>query len=291
MLEKIKFWFNASRGYSLPMSVFSWLIIFCWGIKINGNIIYGIIALVGIALTHLGTNLFDDYIDFKNNIPKQDCKRVYFKNEKVSLNKIFFILAGCFGIAFFIGIFFVSKFGINIILITVLTGILCLLYPKLNHYALGELALITIFGPCIFYGVSVVMEIEFKSILFIISMLVGILTVILLDAHALMDFDSDKKSNKKTLLVILGNKKYALNFLFFLIFLSYGIMFFLILKGIISPIALLIIFTLPITKNLYFYLREYIKQENSKDFLRNFILARNLVITLEIILTISICIK
>ncbi|UKI40884.1 MAG: hypothetical protein L6V95_12345 [Candidatus Melainabacteria bacterium] len=71
--ERFLFWFKASRGYSLPMSVISWLIIFVYALKFsNGNIIYGILALIGIAFAHLGTNLFDDYIDFKDNVPKQN---------------------------------------------------------------------------------------------------------------------------------------------------------------------------------------------------------------------------
>ena len=73
--ERFLFWFKASRGYSLPMSIISWLIIFVYSLKFNSvNILYGIYALVGIIFAHLGTNLFDDYVDFKDNVPKQKYK-------------------------------------------------------------------------------------------------------------------------------------------------------------------------------------------------------------------------
>ncbi len=291
MIDKLIFWFKASRGYSLPMSIFSWLVVFSWCFKDSENIFYGILALIGIVLAHAGTNLYDDYIDFKNEIPKQDCKRVYFKDGKVGLNKILLILSICFGVAFFIGIFFVLKFGINIILISVSSGILCLLYPKLNHYALGEFALILLFGPCLFYGISLVMGVDFEIILLLVSVLVGILTVILLDTHALMDFDSDKESKKRTLLIIFGSKKNALFFLFSLIFLSYVIMILLMLFKLISPLVLLIVFTLPMVRKLYGYLKEYIVHADSNNFLRNFVLARNLVVALEMILTVSILLR
>ena len=66
----------------------------------------------------------------------------------------------------------------------------------------------------LFYGVSLVMGVDFSLELFIISLLVGILTLILLLAHAFMDFDSDKEVNKKTLLVRLGTKERDFNFLY-----------------------------------------------------------------------------
>ena len=75
MIDKILFWLKNSRIFSLPMTVLSWLVVFAYAIKHDGNIFNGIIALIGIACAHLATNLFDDYVDYKS-LPEnsQKCK-------------------------------------------------------------------------------------------------------------------------------------------------------------------------------------------------------------------------
>ena len=103
-----------------------------------------------------------------------------------------------------------------------------------------------------------------------------------------MDFDSDKKVNKKTLLVRLGTKKRAFNFLFLLLAICYVTIFYLIFAKVISPFGVISIFTLHLVVRLYKYLKDYIKNPAPKVFLRNFMLSRNIVSSLDIILSISI---
>ena len=291
MFSNLKFWFRASRGYSLPMSLLSFLVVFLWCVKEGGNISYGLIALVGIAFAHLGTNLFDDFIDFKNNVPKQEAKRTYFENTNVTLKTIFLATFLCFFISSVIGAFFIYKIGIEVLYISLFTGLLCAMYPKLNHISLGEIALTLVFGPCLFYGVSLVMGCDFSFKLFIISLLVGVLTLILLLTHAFMDFDSDRKINKKTLLVRLGTKNLALNFIFLLLGFCYVAIIYLIIAKVISLFAVFSIFTLYLTVKLYRYLSDYIKNPDPKLFLRNFMVSRNLVSLLDIIISIGILVR
>ena len=49
----------------MPITVLSWIVIFIYALKHNGNAILGIVALVGISLVHMATNLIDDYFDYK----------------------------------------------------------------------------------------------------------------------------------------------------------------------------------------------------------------------------------
>ena len=56
------------------MSIMAWLIPFSYGLHNHGNIWYGLIAFVGIICVHLGANLFDDIIDYKNALIKQKNK-------------------------------------------------------------------------------------------------------------------------------------------------------------------------------------------------------------------------
>ena len=59
---------ECSRIFSLPMTIQSWLVIFVFSLIDSGNILYGILALLGICFAHLGANIFDDYIDYKSLI-------------------------------------------------------------------------------------------------------------------------------------------------------------------------------------------------------------------------------
>lgn len=64
MIKRIIFWLENSRIFSLPMTLMSWLVIFVYGLKHNGDILNGLVALIGISMAHLATNLFDDYVDY-----------------------------------------------------------------------------------------------------------------------------------------------------------------------------------------------------------------------------------
>ena len=93
MLRQVIFVMECSRIFSLPMTFFSWLVIFVYSISENGNVLFGLIAFVGLAFAHLGTNLLDDYFDYKilakdekfiNSA--QNCKCLYLKNGQAKLN-------------------------------------------------------------------------------------------------------------------------------------------------------------------------------------------------------------
>ena len=77
MLNKTVMILECSRIFSLPMTIFSWLVVFVFGVIDSGNIFYGLIALLGLCFAHLGTNLIDDFFDYKFLI-----KQVDFDNKK-----------------------------------------------------------------------------------------------------------------------------------------------------------------------------------------------------------------
>ena len=65
MFSNIWFWLENSRIFTIPMSVFSWLVVFTFAFYHGGNVLNGILALIGICCGQLATNLFDDYVDYK----------------------------------------------------------------------------------------------------------------------------------------------------------------------------------------------------------------------------------
>ena len=72
MIQFFKSWVLITRAYALPMSVFSWFVAYAYSIIDNGNSTYGLIALAGICLAHLGANMFDDFVDYHLLTKKYD---------------------------------------------------------------------------------------------------------------------------------------------------------------------------------------------------------------------------
>ena len=65
MFSKFAVLLETSRIFSLPMTIMSWMVVFTYGVLNSGNILNGILSLIGISFVHLATNVLDDYFDYK----------------------------------------------------------------------------------------------------------------------------------------------------------------------------------------------------------------------------------
>lgn len=273
------FWFiQVSRGYTIPMSLTNWLVVFILGFTDNGNLLYGFLALIGFAFAHMGTNVFDDYVDHKTGAPKQKCKTAHIDNGQTNLKMILILAFIYFAIALGIGIFLFIKCGWLVLALACAGGVIALLYPFLNKFALGELAVALTFGPLLFAGVYYVMTGRITIQALSLSIPVAIFTVGVLMVHALMDYDFDKISGKKTLCILSGSKIAALNIIFALIVLAFAITLGLIGLDYLPISSGCVLGLFPIVIVLYKRLGIYItEQEHPKDsFRKNFSLIRNL---------------
>ena len=276
-MSKIIYWITVvSRGYSAPMSIINWLVAFVYIIKMfaQANVLYGILALIAIVLAHLGTNLFDDFIDDFTNTPKQECKTRYLKEGFTTIKSVFIASITCFLLTILIGIFFVIKIGTIVLIPAIITGVIILLYPKLNNFALGEVAVGLCFGILMFIGISVVMigRTDINTVL--ISVPVSILTSAVVFCHSIMDYEFDKKSKKNTLSVLLGKNNSLILLMIF--YFSALIITLIFAKTGVMPRGILIsIFIIPFLTKLYKQLKNYNSKEKS-EFMKNFILARNI---------------
>lgn len=279
MLKKITYFFyTVSRGYSLPTSFTSWLVCFVYCLGYGGDFINGIVALIGVTFAHLGANLLDDCIDTIFKVPKQKCKTEYLDKGHFTLKFISIACGIYFLIAAAAGFYLFLQSGVKVLLIAAIAAIIILLYPRLNHYALGEIAVALTYGVLLFSGISVVMTGAATFKLLLLSVPVSLLIMNLLYAHSLMDYDFDSLNCKKTLCVRLGSKKLALKLFLFIGFIAVLIHFVLIMKNILPICAGIIV--IPV---ILYYLRafsllkNYIKTTEHKenDFMNIFKLARN----------------
>ena len=291
--EKFHCWFMASRGYSISMSILNWLVAFVVALKFcqNANIIYAFVALLGIVFAHLGTNFFDDYIDFILKVPKQDCKMKYLKEGIISKNQLLAICGFLFLIAAVIGIYFYIKIGIPILIITIITAAIIILYPKLNNFALGEVAVGLCFGLLLFAGLSYVITGTLNLNMVLISIPVGILTSSVLFVHSIMDFDSDKNDNKCTLCVLLKSKSAALFVLmmFYLIIFIFTLLY--VYLKILPVFALISLILILLIVKLYRSIKNTFDNSSKNDFINNFTLGRNIALFYNIVIILSLLIK
>jgi len=218
----IWFWLKAARVHTLPMSFMSWLVVFCWAVKLDGDVFLGVLALIGVMFAHLGTNLIDDYFDYKRevgtiktsdekkSIKMQKGKCKYMIDGKATINQTLLASLTYFGLASLIGFYLLIVCGWPVALIAIIAAVFCLLYPVLTYCGLGEVAVGMTFAPLLFAGTSFVMIGQIPADILLLSISTGLLTVGLLHTHALMDFDCDVRDNKKTLCTILGSKEKSL---------------------------------------------------------------------------------
>lgn len=270
MIKKVQFWLTVTRSYALPMSVLSWFVAFCYSITQNGNTIYGIISLLGISLAHLGANMFDDYVDFKilpkrydeyNNLRlenAQEGKCNYILNSSMTTTQLLIISIIFFGFASLIGIYFTIKVGVGAIIFMCLGGFLAILYPLLGRYRLCELAIGLIYGPYIFGGVNYVMTGHYDWQTIIVSIPSALMTVNMLYTDTLLDYDLDKKQNKKTLANYFSDKWDSLDFQKKLLSVTYISVLLSAIFDIVDWEIILTYVTIPLAINLLDSLKIFI---------------------------------
>lgn len=280
----IWFWLKNSRIFSLPMAILSWLVIFVYSLK-NGNILNGIVALIGISCAQLATNLFDDYMDYKNLPPNsQQAKCSYIKEGKATLTDVLKVVIIYLSISCLTGLFLFFRCGLPVVGLAIIGGIITVLYSKMSQQGMSELAVGITFGPLLFEGVYFVMTGKFSFEVFVMSLAVVMFTIGLMYTHTILDYEGDMCSHKKTLVCRLGNKTKAINGVFVVYGLGY--IFTLLLAYIMKNPEILATFVLvPLVFKLHKSLKSFTCGDDKKEFYFRLLQARNLMVFYSIILT------
>ncbi len=266
--QRFKFWFNNSRPYTIPITFLSWLVIFIYSFKLGGNILYGIIAYLGIAVMHLVTNLADDYFDYirlsrceKSLQSAKDSKCRYLKNGQASLKELLVVIILMLFFSFIVGAFLFFVSGFYVLFFALIALFIALFYSKLSSRGYGDAAVIVAYGPLMYEGVYYVMCGEVSLNVLILSLGCGLFVDSILYASTILDFEEDSTSGKKTLSTILNSAYKGLNalillyligFLFIFIFMYYSSNYFI----------LSILFVIPLIVDLYTSMKLYISDKN-----------------------------
>ncbi len=206
-------WVQAARPWTLGVAVSPVLM----GIIIahtEGGIhwLAAMAALLGGILIQIGTNLANDFFDFKKGADTE----TRIGPQRVTQSGLIapttvrngFIL--CFGLAFLLGIYLVYLGGWPIVIIGLLSLFLGVVYTggpfPLAYYGLAELPAFLFFGPIACSTTTYVQTGSWSTTAIIAGLSAGFFSVALLSINNLRDYKEDRKVGKRTLIAIFGRR-------------------------------------------------------------------------------------
>ncbi len=318
--DKINLWLTIGRSFTLSLSILPYIFAIVLAAK-NYRIDYflSFLGLIGIILVHLSVNMLDDYFDWKKGtvaaykklaeqgaVPGNN-KCFYFSQNLVSPQTVFTVSLLMAAIAFLIGLFIASKVGILVIVIALITALLGFFYSaspiKLSYRGLGEPVIAIVFGPLLMTGAYITAGAHIDKFILIISIVTGLLVMNIGYTHAIIDFDSDMKTGKKSFPGFFKTKDNAI----FVLALIYALAYLILLYGIfikMFPLVVLLTFiTIPKAFGLVKLMKkpdkekkfwmgplenwEEVKKQGTEWFMLRICLSRNIVTDFVIIFGIT----
>ncbi len=272
---KVANFFELTRAYSVLTSIAPWFLTVIWAQIYLPPIKDVFLTLIGIICVHLGTNLFDDYIDVSKRLKEGETldsinfgtinnKARLILNGTFTLKKVTRIIAILYAISLLIGIYYTIIWGGWIPVIIGISAVLCLLYPFATKFYSGELIVGIIFGPLLMSGTYYAMCGMLSTRILIMSISIGLLSVALLHTHAIMDWEYDCTVGKNTFCRLFKTKYNAIKALGVLVWLAYINVIFFVLTGWLHPNALYVLLTLPVAVKLFKSIREYVDIKDVK---------------------------
>lgn len=193
------------------------------------DFIYALLTYSGIICLHISVDLLNDYSDFSRGIDANTNRTKYSGGTGVIpenlinprliylVGIIFLILGGI------IGLYFVTIKGI-VILILLIFAIVSIYFYSTNivNSGLGEL-FVAIKGCMIVLGSYYIQSdtVDFMSVY--MGILIGLLSSIVLLVTSFPDYEADKKSGRRTLVILFG-KQNSVKVFILIIIATYGMM-------------------------------------------------------------------
>jgi 1,4-dihydroxy-2-naphthoate octaprenyltransferase len=270
------FWWKNARPIALPQSMLPAILAVCIASKMPDFSIYlSILAVVGVALAHLCSNLLDDYFDYKatgaafrddlqrKGIRARISKCTYLTSGATTLKHLFTVccILGITAVA--IGIVVFLQRGEVVLYITAAAILFGIFYSgaplKLSYRGLGEAVIGLMFGPLLMCGVYYAACGALEWSILLISISVGLLVVNIVYSHSILDYEADKSCGKMTFAVLLNNKKCMLAALFLLLFTVFAIIIAGIFFGYFDISYLFVLLTLPMAISQFYLMLQFIK--------------------------------
>lgn len=173
---------------------------------------YAILTYFGIICLHISVDLLNDYWDFKRGIDTNTKRTKYSGGTGViPENLINSKLIYCAGVIFLIlggliGLYFVTIKG-TIILILLTFAIISIYFYSTNivNAGLGEL-FVAIKGSMIVLGSYYIQSDQIDLTSIYVGIIIGLLSAVVLLVTSFPDYEADKKSGRRTLVIVMGKE-------------------------------------------------------------------------------------
>jgi 1,4-dihydroxy-2-naphthoate octaprenyltransferase len=247
----VRVWWMATRPFSFTASVVP-VVLGTVLAAYDGAFDAGlfVITLAGAVLIHAGTNLANDYYDWRKGAdtkeslgPNRALQEGMLTPHQVLIGAVVF-----FGIGSALGLYLAATRGIFILVlgvISVLAGWFYTAGPKAFAYVgLGEVVVFVFMGPITVIGSYYVQAQTVTWPVVLASLPIGFLVAAILHVNNMRDLEGDRAKNKRTLANILGRRASQYEYLV-LIGGSFLVLVLLVLTGYAPVLALLPLIMLP----------------------------------------------
>ena len=218
-----------------------------------------LLALIGTLLLQSAANLINEYADYRRGADalKEAGQGMTIKHKILSPRSVLYgailtTLAGCL-----LGLYLLSQSGPLLWLIGIGGVLVAVTYTAgpfpLAYNGLGEIAVAIFMGPAVVIGAYYVMAPDVSAArlleLCLISLPIACMVTAILHANNIRDMDADRAVNKRTLAVVFG-LRFARAEYIALVLGAYIAQALVIAGGLLPPITLLTLLTLPEARRL-----------------------------------------
>jgi 1,4-dihydroxy-2-naphthoate octaprenyltransferase len=218
-----------------------------------------VLTVFGVVFLHAGTNVLNDYFDFKNKVDTSNVPGSFSNESRVLIQKMLttkqVLTLGLvlFALSLPIGIYLTYAKGLPVLIIGVLGFLAGFFYTanpiSFKYLALGEPMVFLMWGPLMVSGAYFVQQGEVTAQAIWVSVPFGILVALILLANNIRDIQYDSKVGIKTLAILLGQKG-AVGLYQGLVWSAYLGIFLLCLTQQLSWWGLLVLVSVPVALKL-----------------------------------------
>jgi len=211
--SRLHIWLLAARPKTLPAAVAPVLIGTAIAYADDGfHWLSALAAALGAVFIQIGTNLANDYYDFKKGIDTKERLGPMRVTQAglVSPAQTRAATIIVFAVAFLIGIYLVYRGGWPIVAIGLLSILFGILYTggpyPLGYNGLGDIFVLIFFGPVAVAGTHYVQTLTLSPAALAAGLAPGLFSVAILTVNNLRDLDNDRAAGKRTLQVRFGRR-------------------------------------------------------------------------------------
>jgi 1,4-dihydroxy-2-naphthoate octaprenyltransferase len=249
---KVALWFRAVRPFAYSASVIPVALGGLWAFAEGPiNWVNFVLAVIAGVLFHTGTNLVNDYYDFKKGVDRAGTfgssgvlVAGLMRPQQILRGGIFSFILGIV-----LGLYLVTQAGWPILVLGIIGFLGGFFYTagplNYKYYALGELGVFIMMGVLMVLGGYLVQNRPFDWNVLLFSLPIALLVAAILQANDIRDIANDRVANIKTMAMTMGKKNAGLVY-DFMVVMAFVVVAFMVVIKTVSPWALLVLITLPL---------------------------------------------